>query len=153
MNRIVLKSTLAGLLGIILLFSLYFIILSWVSRDFRHPFEQFLAIKYWMGALFFGFGLEVGLFWFVRLLIKKSQAQRVAVASGGVSGATMIACCVHHLTDFAPILGLSALSIFLAKYQLYLLSLAILFNVFGILYMLRIIKKHKLYPVRSFKEI
>lgn len=145
MSRVIVKSTAVGLLGIFLLSSIYFILLTWIGQDWRHPLEQFLAVKYWMGTLFLGFGIQMGLFWYVRSMFREKQARRVAATSGGVSTATMIACCAHHITDLVPILGLSALSIFLARYQVYILMIAIVFNAAGIFFLLNMIKKHRLY--------
>ncbi|MBU0612570.1 hypothetical protein KKB10_01005 [Patescibacteria group bacterium] len=142
---IITKSIGAGLVGIAFLASIYFILLTWVSGDWHHPFQQFLQVKYWMGTLFFGFGLQIGLFWYVRSVNKTKQINKITTANTGVSTATMIACCAHHLTEFIPILGLSAASIFLAKYQSYILAIAVIFNFLGIVYMINIIKKHKLY--------
>ncbi len=143
-NKIYLKSLFAGIAGITALGLFYFILLTWVGGDWHHPWQQFLVIKYWMSALFLGFGLQVGLFWYVRLMVRKRNAQRVATANAGISTATMVACCAHHIVDFVPILGLSALTIFLAKYQVYFLAIGITSNFFGIFYMFRVINKYKL---------
>jgi len=143
----IIKSVLVGWLGILALATLYFILLTWVGHDWRHPFQQFLTVKYWMSALFLGFGLQLALFWYTKLMIKIKQAQRVAVANTGVSAATMIACCAHHLFEVVPILGLSAVSIFLARYQVYILGLAVMANGLGVYYMARMIKQHKLHQI------
>ena len=37
--------------------------------------------------------------------------------SGGTSVTAMVACCLHHVTDVLPILGLSAAATFLTRYQ------------------------------------
>lgn len=144
-NKIILKSIGAGIAGTISIALIYFLILTWVSGDWRHPVDQFLLVKFWMGALFLGFGVQLGLFWFVKLVHRENKANKVAGTSAGMSTATMIACCAHHITDLVPILGLTAAGIFLARYQVYILMLAIIFNLLGMIYMLNIIKKHQLY--------
>lgn len=146
-NKIIIKSVVAGVISVTILAAFYFIILTWVSGDWHHPWYQFLTVKYWMGLLFLGFGVQGALFWYTTLVTKLKKAKSVAATNAGISTATMIACCAHHIVDFVPILGLSALSIFLAKYQEYFLATGVLFNVLGILYMYRIIKKHKLFNV------
>lgn len=146
---IIIKSFIAGVISVIILATFYFIVLTWVSGDWHHPWEQFLTVKYWMSALFIGFGLQGGLFWYTKLAIKMKKVKRVAATNAGISTATMIACCAHHIVDFIPILGLSALSIFLAKYQEYFLAVGVLFNILGILYMYKIINKHKLFNINA----
>lgn len=148
-NTIIIKSFIAGVISVIILITFYFIVLTWVSGDWRHPWEQFLTVRYWMSALFIGFGLQGGLFWYMKMAVKMKKAKQVAATNAGISTATMIACCAHHIVDFVPILGLSALSIFLAKYQEYFLATGVLFNTLGILYMYRIIKKYKLFNINA----
>ncbi len=144
---IVVRSIFMGIGAIAVLALFYFIVLTWVSGDWKHPWHQFLTVKYWMSALFIGFGVQGALFWYTRLVIKIRKARQVAATNAGISTATMIACCAHHIVDFVPILGLSALSIFLAKYQEYFLAMGVLFNILGIIYMYRIINKHKLFNI------
>ncbi len=51
----------------------------------------------------------------------------------------MIACCAHHAADILPILGLSAVAGaagFLAEWRVPLMSLGIVMNLAGILYLL-----------------
>ncbi|MFH2014054.1 MAG: hypothetical protein ABIJ17_03745 [Patescibacteria group bacterium] len=67
------------------------------------------------------------------------------VASAGISTGSMIACCAHHLIDILPILGLSAMFLFLAEYQVFFILLGIVSNIIGIIFMLEIIKKHSLH--------
>ena len=69
---------------------------------------------------------------------KKATAQ--AVASTGVSTTSMIACCAHHIADIAPFLGITALGLFLTKYQSTFLLMGILSNVLGITYMTSLIE-------------
>lgn len=144
-NQIIIKSFVAGVISVTILAAFYFIVLTWVSGDWRHPWQQFLTVKYWMSPLFLGFGVQGALFWYTKLVTKLKKAKQVAAANAGISTVTMIACCTHHIVDFVPILGLSALSVFLAKYQEYFLAVGIVFNILGIVYMYRIIKKHKLF--------
>ena len=45
------------------------------------------------------------------------RAHRAAVASSAGSGAAMIACCMHHAADLAPLAGLLPFLLPLAQYQ------------------------------------
>ena len=143
MLKIYSKSVIAGLTAVFFLVSGYFIILTWVGRDWRHPWQEFLPIKFWLSALFLGFGVQVGIYWFTKSTMKIRQAKGIATANASLSTGTMIACCAHHLSDFLPILGISALSVFLIKYQVYLLILAVSANLLGITYMLWRVNKSK----------
>lgn len=142
------KSILWGVAGGILLLSIYFIIVS-LANSFSHAIEEFVHLWYWITALTVGFGIQVGLYVHVRQTIQmKKEAKHAAsavAAGGGVSTVSMIACCAHHLTDFLPILGLSAAAAFLSTYQLVFILIGIISNILGITYMLSIISKHHLY--------
>lgn len=63
--------------------------------------------------------------------------------SGATSGTAMIACCAHHLADVLPVLGLSGASIVLTQYQKPFLVLGLSINLFGIAYMMYILRKQK----------
>ncbi len=142
------KSIFWGVVGGILLLSVYFIIVS-LANSFSHAIEEFIQLWYWIAFLTVGFGIQVGLYTHVRQTIQlKKEAKHAAsaVAAGaGVSTVSMIACCAHHLTDFLPILGLSAAAAFLSSYQLVFIMVGIISNILGITYMLSIISKHHLY--------
>ncbi len=53
-------------------------------------------------------------------------------ASGGTSITAMVACCIHHVTDVLPILGLSVAASFLARHQRPFMLVGIAMNLIGI---------------------
>lgn len=142
------KSVLWGVTGGVLLLAVYFLIVSF-ANSFQHAVDEFVQLWYWIAPLTVGFGLQVGLYAHVRQTIQLKEQARGAksavAAGGGLSTLSMIACCAHHLTDFLPILGLSAAAIFLTSYQLVFILVGILSNVVGTTYMLSIIARHRLY--------
>ncbi|MFZ2202319.1 MAG: hypothetical protein WAV56_02870, partial [Microgenomates group bacterium] len=75
----------------------------------------------------------------------KSTPSMMTAANTGMSGVSMVACCAHHLTDVLPLFGLAGLSLFLTRYQVWLLGVGIASNFVGIVYLLRQINKHKAY--------
>ena len=89
-------------------------------------------------ALVGGFGVQAGLFSFLRDGLRRRQASTTAsiAASGSVSAGSMIACCAHHVTDVLPVLGLSGLSAFFAGYQVFFIIVGVLTNIVGIFFML-----------------
>lgn len=140
------KSILWGIGGGIILLTLYFLILS-LTQSFSHALEQFLDLWYLILPLVIGFGLQVFLYSYIRYQVQGKNLKAATgelAASGGVSAGAMIACCAHHLIDVLPLLGLSAVFLFLAKYQIFFLFLGITSNIIGILFLLEIIQRHSL---------
>lgn len=127
-----------GVLGAAALLAVYFLVMGLGSGSFGYALSELVRLKYWIGPLILGFGIQVGLFSYL-----KSCAGKVGSGSMMTSSATsttaMVACCAHHLTDILPILGLSAVTTFLARYQEWFLALGILSNMVGIILMLRLI--------------
>lgn len=70
-------------------------------------------------------------------------------ASGGTSATAMVACCIHHVTDVLPILGLSAAASFLTRYQRPFMLIGLAMNLIGIGVMLFVLyrERQKLQPV------
>lgn len=62
-------------------------------------------------------------------------------ASGVSASVAMLACCAHHATDVLPLVGLSGISIFLARYQIPLLVVSLIINGMGIYIMLKHLQK------------
>ena len=146
-NKIVMRSYLWGVTGSVFLLAIYFLILT-ISNSLVHAVEELKVLGAWIAALTLGFGIQAGLFAYVRASLKaKATAQATAsmAASGGMSTTAMVACCMHHLTDILPILGVSAASLFLIKYQSFFLAFGVASNIIGITVMLRLIQKQELY--------
>ena len=128
------KPIAAGISAGFLLFSAYFALLTALNSP-AHAIQQFLAYGWLMGPLIAGFGAQVGLLVHLRSLQRCGAAS--TAASGGVSSATMAACCAHHATDVAAVLGISALTAALASWQVPLLVLGLVSNGLGLLHLLR----------------
>jgi len=131
------KTSLTGMLG---LSTVYAILLTLVTKDLRHPIDQFLALQPWMTLLILGFGVQTGLFWLmkkgVHFNIHQKQDAKLAVGTGSaMSGMAMVACCAHHLVEALPILGFSAAALFFSEYQRELLAMGIFANLTGIGFM------------------
>lgn len=142
------KSLFWGIGAGLLLLAFYFLVLT-LANSFSHAQEQFWLLRYWILALVVGFGLQVGLYSYIRQEIRQRKIKAVTnkelAASAGVSTGSMVACCAHHLVDVLPIIGLSAVFLFLAEYQVLFLLLGVTSNIVGIIFMLEIVKKHTLY--------
>lgn len=145
-NNLVVRPVLFGILGGVLLLVFYFVIVSWAA-DFYHAVDEFFTLWYWVIPLVVGFGIQVGLFAYVKGYAKvaSASAKSSIAASGGLSTLSMAACCAHHVTDFLPLLGLSAAAFFLTRYQTVFLTVGVASNLIGINVMFRIIQKHGFY--------
>lgn len=139
------KPKLVGICASLGLLLVYLFILT-IANSFEHAIQQFLDLWYWMTPLVIGFGIQVGLYSYIRTTSKsKTHANQSVAAAGGVSTASMVACCAHHVVDVLPIIGLTAASLFLTKYQTIFLLIGVLSNLVGINLMLNIIQKQHLY--------
>ncbi len=123
----------AGMAASALMFLLYFSLLS-VLQSPAHAIGQFASLWYLMLPLVAGFGVQVALF--TKLHDKSRECGASVAATGGVSVASMAACCAHHATDLVPFLGLSATALFLSKYQTFFLVLGVASNLTGTTFML-----------------
>src|SRR3989344_885594 len=129
------KEILHGIVAGILLFLVYFGIVSFVQGT-GHAIQQFLDLWYLMIPLIAGFGIQAGLFSYIRASLKALQANASMAASSAMSSGSMIACCAHHLTDVLPVIGFTGLSIFLTQYQSFFILLGIFSNIVGITMMM-----------------
>ncbi|HHN65590.1 MAG TPA: hypothetical protein ENK09_09535 [Nitrospirae bacterium] len=130
------------------LFLVYSVILT-VSNSLKHAVEELLLYWYWIFPLIGGFGLQAGLYSYIKASLKAKRTSGVASASvvtaGGVSTTSMVACCAHHVTDLLPLVGLSAAVVFLNKFQSIFFLIGIVSNTVGVILMLKIIQQHGLY--------
>jgi hypothetical protein len=148
-NNIVRRSYLWGISGSAFILGIYFLTLT-LSNSLLHAIEELKVLGIWIGLLSVGFGIQTGLFVYVRGALKaRSTAQATATmaATGGMSATAMVACCMHYLTTILPILGLSAVSVLLIKYQTSFLAVGVASNLVGITFMLRLIQEQELYEV------
>ncbi|MBU2649115.1 hypothetical protein KKI24_30690 [bacterium] len=147
-RQLVMVPVLLGASGVLVLQGLYFIVLSLLNSP-TYAWQQFIYLAPWMVPLVVGFGIQVGIFFYMRAFSKLAKLgitnSAPVAASAGISSGSMIACCLHHAVDVLPILGISAVAVFLAEYQSFLLSVGIVSNLIGLSYILYTIKKHNLF--------
>ncbi len=139
------RHILTGVGAAVLLLLVYMGIIT-LAEGLEHALDQTAKLWYWVVALAGGFGIQAGLFSFIRQGLRERQTSATAsvATSGGVSAGSMAACCAHHLTDVLPVLGLSGLAAFFASYQLLFIIIGVLSNVVGITIMLESIQRHGL---------
>ena len=133
-----------GLLGSLLLAGLYLGLVA-LAQDWQHATELIWGDRWLVGAIALGFGAQLGLYVHLRQLVRHhhqlGQCTALTAAGTGSSSVAMVACCLHHLTDVLPILGLSVVATFLNQYRVPFMSVGIGTNLIGIALMLRLIRK------------
>ena len=141
------RHILVGVGASLLLIIVYLGFFTW-AQDLSYALEQTARLWYWVLALTSGFGIQVGLFSFIRQSMRERRVMTTGsvAASGGISAGSMVACCAHHLSDVLPLLGLSGVAIFLVRYQLVFIIAGVLANIIGITIMLETIQRHGLSP-------
>ncbi len=119
-----------------------------LAQGWQHMLEETARLWYWIAALAGGFGIQAGLFSFIRRALRerKTSATASIATSGGVSAGSMVACCAHHLGDVLPLIGVAGLTAFLVRYQSFFIILGVLSNIVGITIMLDTIQRHGLCP-------
>ncbi|MFA6972040.1 MAG: hypothetical protein WC208_11660 [Gallionella sp.] len=118
----------------VLLLAIYFAVVSLISGvDFT--LEQFVKFWYFFVALASGFGIQVGLYTYLKQLVGQHDASgKVVAVSGTTSTAAMVSCCAHYLVNILPILGVTGFLTVVAQYQIELFWVGLAFNAAGILY-------------------
>lgn len=118
----------------VLMFLVFFAVVGLISgMDFAR--EQFEKFWNFLLALALGFGIQVGLYTYLKTLVGQHRsAGKVLAVSGTTSTTAMVSCCAHYLANILPILGFSGFLAVVAEYQIELFWLGLAFNAAGIFY-------------------
>ena len=136
------KPVIFGLATAALLLSFYFTILSLVSGG-EFIKIQFIDNWYWIISLSLGFGIQIGIFTYLKALHKIAVSGKVVAASGTTSTVAMVSCCAHYLVNILPVIGVSGLAAVIGQYQTELFWLGLISNILGIAYLVRKVIKLK----------
>lgn len=121
----------------IILLVIYVSIVTLVS-GWTFAKEQISTFWYFNLALAIGFGIQVGLYTYLKSSIrlnKQNSPSKVLAVSGTTSTVAMISCCAHYLVNALPILGAVGVITFISSYQIQFFWVGIIFNALGIAYM------------------
>ena len=133
--RIVSKSIMYGVAGMAALLGIYFVILAAVS-GWEFTVSQFLDFWYFIVSLAAGFGIQIGLYSYLRNAVRgMDMSGKVVAVSGTTSTAAMISCCAHYLTNILPVVGAAGAVALVAQYQIELFWFGLACNLAGIAYM------------------
>lgn len=133
-----------GVGALVLLLAIYFGVVSLIS-GIAFALDQFAIFWYFIIPLAMGFGIQVGLFVYLKNLVGQHGASgKVVAVSGTTSTVAMVSCCSHYLVNILPILGVAGFLTIVAEYQIELFWLGLAFNAAGILYVSdKVIKARK----------
>jgi Cu+-exporting ATPase len=127
----------AGSLGVLAaaaLLVLYFGVVSLVS-GWEFMLDQFSQFWYFVIPLALGFGVQVGLYTYLRNAVHAMHGSgKVVAVSGTTSGAAMVSCCAHYLVNLLPALGATGLITLIGQYQVQLFWFGLAANAAGIAY-------------------
>lgn len=124
---------------------LYFAIVTLVS-GFKFALSQFESYWYFLVSLAVGFGIQVGLYTYLKYLVRRSHMvmkDKTVAVTGTTSTLAMISCCAHYLANIVPILGIAGALTIVAQYQTEIFWVGLAFNLFGIAFISRKIIKFK----------
>ena len=149
----------AFLLGSSLIAGVYFGILTW-AQGWEYASKQFLFNRWYVMPIWIGFGIQAALYTILRFRLfipstNTGHAGALMGTSGGTSVTAMVACCLHHVTDVLPILGLSAAATFLTRYQRPFMLVGLGTEIIGIFIMLVVIyrERQRLQPTQKLHPV
>lgn len=149
----------AFVLGSTLIVGIYFGILTW-AQGWDAAVSIFLPNRWYVIPIWITFGVQAALYSILRfrLLIPTTASDRSGALMGtsvGTSVTAMVACCIHHVTDVLPVLGLSAAATFLTRYQRPFMLIGLGMNLLGIVVMLTVLYREyrKVEPVQNMTPV
>lgn len=134
-------------LGSALFAGLYLGILTW-AQGWDYAWSQFLRDRAYVLPIFLSFGIQAALYSILRFRLfmpisSTHHTGSLVGTSGGLSTTSLIACCIHHISDVLPILGISAVVSSLTRYQRPVMLASIVVNILSIVMMLIILRSEK----------
>jgi hypothetical protein len=136
---------LMGLLAAAGLLAFYTVVVLAASGSREHLWSLVTEDAWFVAAITTGFGIQIGLFAYLRQAVRAAQGRMsAAMAATGTGGSTMamVACCAHHLADIMPLAGLTAASLFLSEYKQSLMIVGLVATGIGIAWMCWQIRRH-----------
>ncbi len=136
------KILIKALAAVTSLLFLYFAIVSAIS-GFKFALSQFQRYWYFLSSLALGFGIQIGLYSYLKRLVENNNMGKTVAVTGTTSTLAMISCCAHYLANIVPILGIASGLSLIAVYQVQIFWIGLAFNIFGIAFISNKIVKFK----------
>lgn len=122
-------------------------IASLAEGSFEKGYQVFLSNGIFVYLIPLAVSVQMGLFRYHRNITTGNMAgsEKMGMAGSATSTLTMVACCLHHVSDILPSIGLIlAASSFLIRYKDPIIIIGLLANVAGSIYIARAIIKDRL---------
>ncbi|MBI4426573.1 MAG: hypothetical protein HY567_03260 [Candidatus Kerfeldbacteria bacterium] len=144
------RSTIIGTISTVGLLVVYLSVVSALS-GWSTTAEQWSSFWPYLVGLAIGFGVQVGLYAYLRQAVHRSQSTgKVVALTGTTSTAAMVSCCTHYLVNLLPVLGASGIATFVGQYQVNLFWVGLAANAAGLAYLAsRIMKFRKHLPAMA----
>ena len=126
------RAAVIGTAASLVLLAFYFGLLTLLSGS-GFALDQFRAYWPFIVTLAAGFGVQFGLFIYLRSA-HGTRSGKVVAVTGTTSGAAMVSCCTHYLANLLPVLGATGLVSLVGAYQVELFWFGLLANLAGIAY-------------------
>lgn len=134
---IIFRSTIYGFTGTAALLAVYFSVVILIS-GWSFALDQFARFWYFIVSLAVGFGIQIGLYAYLKNAVRqKNGSGGVLAVSGTTSTVAMLSCCSHYLANILPVIGAVGIIGFISQYQVELFWIGLAFNIFGIAYVSR----------------
>lgn len=135
MSKTIIQAIIKGTGAAIAMLAVFLVVVTFIS-GWAFTVSQFFAYWYFIGGLAVGFGIQIGLYSYLKEAVMHGGAPTKAMVaiSGTTSTAAMISCCAHYLANILPVLGVTGLVSVIGQYQIELFWAGIAFNVGGIAY-------------------
>lgn len=141
-NKKIIFNALAAILSLLIF---YFAVTSAVSgRQFAE--KQFLSYWYFIVSLALGFGVQIGLYTYLKQEVRKRHEKisgKALAVTGTASTLAMVSCCAHYLANILPMLGIAGALTIISQYQIEMFWVGLASNGLGIAYMANKIIKFK----------
>ena len=128
-----LKPLAAGTLAFLAMVGVYFGVLTLVS-GWSFTVSQFAQYWYYVMPLAIGFGIQMGLYVYLKQLLLHHDCGKMVAVSGATSTGAMLACCTHYLANILPVIGAAGAVTLIAQYQVELFWVGLVFNLGGIIF-------------------
>jgi hypothetical protein len=127
------RSVVAGMLAASGMALVYSVVVAGASGSLTHLTDQVRADWYLLAPIISGFGVQIGLLAELRRRRRLAREAAVAGATGASGSAVgMIACCAHHLAEFAPFIAVTGATTFLVTYRVAFMAVGLAAMTVGI---------------------
>ncbi|VVB90158.1 Uncharacterised protein [uncultured archaeon] len=144
----------AGIGIFVILFNIS--IASLAEGSLEKGYQVFLTNGTFVYLIPLAVGIQMGLFRYHRNITTGNivGSEKMGMAGSATSSLTMVACCLHHVSDLLPSIGLIlAASSFLIQYKDAIIIIGLFANVAGSIYIARAIIKDRLILAKAEKTV